>query len=60
MQPGGEAVITRLADILVIQAVRAWIQTAPAPDGLARSASGSADRAGDHADPPRSGPPLDG
>jgi AraC-like DNA-binding protein len=29
-QPGGEAVITRLADILVIQAIRAWIDTAPA------------------------------
>lgn len=26
----GEAVITRLADILVIQAIRAWIETAPA------------------------------
>jgi AraC-like DNA-binding protein len=30
LQPGGEAVITRLADILVIQAVRAWIETDPA------------------------------
>jgi AraC-like DNA-binding protein len=29
-QPGGEAVITRLADILVIQAIRTWIETAPA------------------------------
>jgi AraC-like DNA-binding protein len=29
-QPGGEAVITRLADILVIQAIRFWIQTSPA------------------------------
>jgi AraC-like DNA-binding protein len=29
-RPGGEAVITRLADILVIQAIRAWIETAPA------------------------------
>jgi AraC-like DNA-binding protein len=28
-QPGGEAVITRLADVLVIQAIRAWIQTDP-------------------------------
>jgi AraC-like DNA-binding protein len=28
-RPGGEAVITRLADILVIQAIRAWIETAP-------------------------------
>ncbi len=29
-QPGGEAVITRLADILVIQTIRAWIETDPA------------------------------
>jgi AraC-like DNA-binding protein len=29
-QPGGEAVITRLADVLVIQAIRAWLETAPA------------------------------
>ncbi|WP_354702374.1 IS5 family transposase IS4811 [Paraconexibacter sp. AEG42_29] len=28
-QPGAEAVITRLADILVIQAVRDWIRTSP-------------------------------
>lgn len=30
LQPGGEAVMTRLADILVIQAIRAWIETDPA------------------------------
>jgi AraC-like DNA-binding protein len=29
-KPGGEAVITRLADILVIQAIRTWIETDPA------------------------------
>ena len=29
-RPGGEAVITRLADVLVIQGIRAWIETAPA------------------------------
>jgi AraC-like DNA-binding protein len=28
-RPGGEAVITRLADVLVIQAIRAWIETDP-------------------------------
>ncbi len=28
LRPGGETVITRLADILVIQAIRAWIDTA--------------------------------
>jgi AraC-like DNA-binding protein len=30
MRPGGEAVITRLADVLVIQAIRAWIEQDPA------------------------------
>ncbi len=30
LRPGGEAVITRLGDILVIQAIRAWIGTDPA------------------------------
>jgi AraC-like DNA-binding protein len=28
-RPGAEAVVTRLADILVIQAIRAWIETDP-------------------------------
>ncbi|GLQ53455.1 AraC family transcriptional regulator [Devosia nitrariae] len=28
MRPGGETVMTRLADILVIQAIRAWLDTA--------------------------------
>ncbi len=28
-RPGGEAVITRLADVLVIQALRAWLETDP-------------------------------
>jgi AraC-like DNA-binding protein len=28
LKPGGEAVITRLADILIIQAIRAWLDTA--------------------------------
>jgi AraC-like DNA-binding protein len=30
LRPGGEAVITRLGDILVIQAIRSWIATDPA------------------------------
>ncbi len=30
MQPGGEAVTTRLADILVVQAIRAWLASDPA------------------------------
>lgn len=29
-QPGGEAVITRLADIIVVQAIRTWLETDPA------------------------------
>ena len=29
-RPGGEAVMTRLGDILVIQAIRTWLETAPA------------------------------
>ena len=29
MRPGGETVMTRLADILVIQAIRAWLDAAP-------------------------------
>lgn len=29
LRPGGETVITRLADILVIQAIRAWLSSAP-------------------------------
>jgi AraC-like DNA-binding protein len=30
MRPGGEAIVTRLADILVIQAIRSWIAKDPA------------------------------
>jgi AraC-like DNA-binding protein len=30
MRPGGETVITRLADVLVIQAIRSWIERDPA------------------------------
>jgi AraC-like DNA-binding protein len=30
LRPGGEAVITRLADVLVVQAIRSWIETDPA------------------------------
>jgi AraC-like DNA-binding protein len=33
LRPGGEAVMTRLADILVVQAIRAWIETDPAARG---------------------------
>lgn len=30
LRPGGETIVTRLADILVIQAIRAWIEQDPA------------------------------
>src|SRR5262245_32119166 len=30
LRPGGEAVITRLADVLVVQAIRVWLETDPA------------------------------
>ncbi len=30
IRPGGEAVVTRLCDIVVIQAIRSWIETDPA------------------------------
>lgn len=30
LRPGGETVMTRLADILVVQAIRAWLATSPA------------------------------
>ncbi len=32
LRPGGETVITRLADILVIQMIRSWIDSAPESD----------------------------
>lgn len=32
LRPGGETVITRLADILVIQMIRSWIDSAPEAD----------------------------
>ncbi len=32
LRPGGETVITRLADILIIQAIRKWLDSAPEAD----------------------------
>ena len=29
LRPGGETVLTRLADVLVVQAIRSWLDTAP-------------------------------
>ena len=33
LRPGGETVVTRLADILLVQALRAWLETDPAAHG---------------------------
>jgi len=33
MRPGGETVLTRLTDVLVVQCIRSWLDTAPAPEG---------------------------
>lgn len=32
LRPGGETVITRLADVVIIQAIRAWLDTSPDAD----------------------------
>lgn len=32
LKPGGETVITRLSDVVVIQAIRSWLDTSPATD----------------------------
>ncbi|MDP2121355.1 MAG: AraC family transcriptional regulator [Hoeflea sp.] len=32
LKPGGETVITRLSDVVVIQAIRSWLETSPAAD----------------------------
>ena len=60
-RPGGTTVMLRLADILVIHAIRWWID-AGADDrtGLARRAARSADRPRAGADPPPAGARLDG
>ena len=51
--------MTRLADVLVVQAVRAWLDSAPGgAAGLAGGAARRARRAGAHRDPPRAGEGL--
>ena len=61
LRPGGETVITRLSDVLVVQALRAWLETDPAARtgwlGALRDAQiGRAIVP----DPPRPGAGLDG
>ena len=59
LRPGGEAVITRLGDILVIQAIRSWIENDPAAQtgGLGALQDRQIGRAISliHRDPARSG-----
>jgi Cupin len=44
LRPGGETVITRLADILVVQALRTWLDSAPeARRGCLRCATSRSD-----------------
>jgi AraC-like DNA-binding protein len=56
-RPGGEAVVTRLADVLVIQAIRAWIETDPGAHsgwlGALRDPQVGRALAAIHADPAR-------
>ena len=60
LRPGGEAVITRLGDILVIQAIRAWMESDPAAQtGWLGRAPGPAGRPGDLIDTSRAGPGMD-
>ena len=61
LRPGGEAVITRLGDIIVIQAIRSWIETRRGrANRLARRVAGPPDRSRHRADPSRPCARLDG
>ena len=52
LRAGGETVITRLADILVIQSIRSWLAArSGGPNWLARCAAQPRDRPRDRADP---------
>lgn len=59
LRPGGETVTTRLSDILVIQAIRSWIDSDPGAERMARCAQGPANRSCDLPDPAPAGPALD-
>ena len=60
VRPGSDAVVSRLCDILVIQAIRAWIERdPPRPDWLARRPPRRPPRGGDRRRPPRPAPPVD-
>ena len=39
-RPGAEAVVTRLADVVVIQAIRGWLETGATGPGWLRAATG--------------------
>ncbi len=60
LQPGHEAVLTRLGDVLAIQAIRSWIQAyPPVRSGWIAALQDPKIGRRDLADPPRSRPRLD-
>ena len=58
-RPGGEAVTTRLADILVIQSIRAWLDAQEVTTGWLGALRDPAARRRDHRRAPRAGPAVD-
>ena len=59
-RPGGDAVATRLADVLVVETVRAWLaDQADIGDRLARGTPRPAARPGDRRSASRARPPMD-
>ncbi len=61
LKPGGETVITRLADVVVIQAIRSWLETSPDADqGWLAAIARPTDRKGIGTDSSRAGTGLDG
>jgi hypothetical protein len=52
LKPGGETVITRLSDVVVIQAIRSWLETSPTTETGWLGAARSTDRQGTGADAP--------
>jgi AraC-like DNA-binding protein len=60
LRPGGETMITRLSDVLVVQALRAWLESDPAAQsGWLGALRDPRDRPRDLAHPPRARPPVD-
>ena len=60
LRPGGEAITTRLADIIVVQAIRSWLEHDPAArSGWLSRAPRPSHRTGPGRDPPRPWASLD-